>query len=200
MEGTPSKVKMASSQEKQMCMAARKGDSEAVARCIAAGADVNEEMFGDNALIRACKEGHVGIVKQLILAGCDVNWADEYGSTPLIKTITHWHQFHTHSEVVKVLLAAGADANKPDNRGATALMWGSDRPSRQRARNNTGKELNLEVNRSTSTHHTPCWHVTALHLLTHRPSPAPPCSRTPTLTRVGVGDAACIECVCKPQR
>ena len=115
--------------EKQLYKAAVKGDGDAVAWLIAADADVNGTVFGDNALMRASKGGHVEVVKQLVAAGADVNWEDEHGSTPLTKTIAHWHEYFRNAEIVKVLLAAGADVNHTDKRGATVLMWAADRPA-----------------------------------------------------------------------
>ncbi len=72
------------------------------------------------ALHNAAATGAVGMVRDLIKAGANVNARDSRSLTPL--------HFALASEtpsvaVVRTLLAAGADGNAPDNTGETPLDW-----------------------------------------------------------------------------
>ena len=60
--------------------AARYGHPEAVARLIAAGADVDaQDHDGWNSLSTAVHEGHAEIVRMLLDAGCDVEAREKEG-------------------------------------------------------------------------------------------------------------------------
>lgn len=50
---------------------AERGDTEGVARCLALGAD--PESYNNEPFRRACKYGHLAVVKQLLSAGVDLN-------------------------------------------------------------------------------------------------------------------------------
>ncbi|CAN0454035.1 unnamed protein product, partial [Ectocarpus fasciculatus] len=62
--------------------------------------------------------GHTQLVNDLVLAGSDLNWRDEYGSTPL-----HVAAFRGLDRVVStLLLREEVFTNALDNGGATPLM------------------------------------------------------------------------------
>ena len=110
------------------------------------------------ALWRACREGDLFKVRQLIKEGCNVNTrGGEYGTTPLIeaasvdhnqvveelirggarvnvkdndqRTALYWASLWSHCSVVKTLCAAGADTNVQDHWGLTPLMGAAERGS-----------------------------------------------------------------------
>ncbi len=93
--------------------AAQLGNMEDILKYHELGADINsKDIFSWNALMWACQEGHIYIVKYLIDNGSDVNYMEEFnGWTALIAA-----SFKGHIEAVILLLDAGADVN-PDVSG-----------------------------------------------------------------------------------
>ena len=69
-------------------------------------------------LYAAARDGDVEKVRLLLEAGADVNWANEFGTTPI-----HLAAENGHTECVRLLLAApGIDVNKADYAGDTPLI------------------------------------------------------------------------------
>ena len=64
---------------------------------------------------RACYEGDLERVRQLIQYGQDVN-SDRYGTTPLM-----WAAVWGQDQVVRELIRAGADVNEMNNKKQTVL-------------------------------------------------------------------------------
>ena len=69
---------------------------------------------------RACIDGDLERVRQLIQDGQDVNRGDSYGWTPLMKAA-----YYGHDQVVRELIRAGADVNGKDYYKQTALHLAS---------------------------------------------------------------------------
>ena len=69
-------------------------------------------------LIYAAKEGNIGLVKELIERGANVNMQDNNGWTVLIYAARYGH-----NNVVKELIEAGANVDIRSNDGLTALRW-----------------------------------------------------------------------------
>jgi hypothetical protein len=109
-------------QEKQLRLAAKKGDAASIAHLLQAGTDVNakDDEHGAHhsrtALMLASRYGHAKIVKLLIDGAADVNMKDNDGNTAL-----SWPSGNGHVDVVRLLLTAGADAKVKDNVGDTPL-------------------------------------------------------------------------------
>lgn len=97
--------------------AAMKEHAEAVSSLLHAGANPHA-IAGDQyqALSFAVNSReNAGMVKQLLEAGVDVNFAGKAGFTPLMNTES--------PEILQILLDAGADLEAQDENGRTALMW-----------------------------------------------------------------------------
>ena len=92
--------------------------------------DVQDERTGNTALMNACFEGNINIVKLLIRNGANVNHKNAGFNTPLIQAIaTHYNPRELQRrkfEVVKELLAAGADPNATDSYNTTPLMFAAE--------------------------------------------------------------------------
>jgi ankyrin repeat protein len=71
-------------------------------------------------LHRACSNGHVEVVEELVNFGADhVEAKDCNGETPLRGTCL----YHGHVKVVKRLVSAGAGIHAKTNSGDTPLHW-----------------------------------------------------------------------------
>ena len=99
--------------------AVRKGNIEAVKQHLAAGADVEFDIYGLSVLDLAAGEGHKEIAELLIAEGADVNTkpGDEE-TTPL-----HLAAMNGHTEVAELLIAKGADVNAKCVDGKTPLYY-----------------------------------------------------------------------------
>jgi ankyrin repeat protein/ribosomal protein S13 len=88
------------------------GLADAVASVVASAAprDVNKE------LIDAARNGNMDKVKELLGAGANVNYQDEYKSTPIMYAIAS-----EHLDIVKELIARSADITVANHNGATPL-------------------------------------------------------------------------------
>ena len=136
----------------RLLAAARSGDSQGVARELAAGASPNaRNRLGETALLVALKRNDLVLARAMLDAGTDVNQAAVNGVTPLMaaayggnaqlvaaliakgaainardrlkKTAMIYAAGEGHTEVVQVLLAKGIDANAVYENDLTALMW-----------------------------------------------------------------------------
>ena len=67
---------------------------------------------GWTALHEAAERGWLQLVSYLITSGADVNFADQYGCTPLHVAVVSEHQHAAH--IVMALLKANADPNAGD--------------------------------------------------------------------------------------
>ena len=92
------------------------------------GADVNiaSGNNGTTALITACEQGYLDIVEMLIDAKADVNKADRYGKTPLMRALAY-----EQLEVIPKLIELGADPLMKDELGRTALEYAKDTNTRK---------------------------------------------------------------------
>lgn len=91
-------------------------DVEKLKAAIAAGADVNESIWGMNALSNAARLGRKLCLQVLIESGADIERRDDRGDTPLVQAIRYWSTPHpkiktaeSSAECAKLLIAAGAD-------------------------------------------------------------------------------------------
>lgn len=93
--------------------ALRRGDVEALAALLDAGADVDAlDGHGQTALMRAAHAGRLDVVQVLIARGADLNRSAKYHLTALMLAA-----LGNHESVVGALLEAGAD---PAVRGSGA--------------------------------------------------------------------------------
>lgn len=84
---------------------ARYGDLEDVQAALAAGVEVNSQSYdGATALLMACANGHLEVMKTLLEAKANTKIGNEAGNTPL-----HWASLNGHVAIVEALLQAKAD-------------------------------------------------------------------------------------------
>ena len=87
--------------------AAKAGDTKAIEKHLAEGADVNgRDPLDGTPLHWAAYQGHTNALKLLIEKGADVNATDLVGHPPLL-----WATFHGQYEAVELLVKHGADVN-----------------------------------------------------------------------------------------
>ena len=99
--------------------AAGSGNHSAVAELIEQGIDLNlheEEGLGRTALMKACRHGHVDIVRLLLANGARVDEQDASGDTAL-----SYAACNAYMDIVKLLLDHGADTELRNNKSRTAL-------------------------------------------------------------------------------
>jgi len=110
-----------------LLFAVREGNSEAVARLLEAGANINHVSEGDHTspLLMAAVNGRFDMAKMLMDKGADVKMASDAGATPLYAVInTQWapkslypqptaqlQQQISHVDLMEQMLKAGADPN-----------------------------------------------------------------------------------------
>ena len=92
-------------------IAAQDGNVDAIARLVAAGADVNaRDAKGNTPLKYACAEPSLAALCKLIELGADVKLGDDRGFTPL--HCIAGHGFYTEAlAMAEALLVRGADVN-----------------------------------------------------------------------------------------
>lgn len=99
-----------------LMLAARQGSDQIVALLIARRANVGQRTrVGDTALLMACLNGDVTVVRRLLDAGAELN--PKQGWAPL-----HYAAFAGHAGVAKLLLDRGADKDAVAPNTYTALM------------------------------------------------------------------------------
>ena len=94
------------------------GDAEGVTTALSQGVNVDAVIArkrGSTALIVAAQKGLPGIVKLLLKAGANIEFANKRGRRALHRSI--WGSL----DAMKVLLEAGANVNAADNRGNQTL-------------------------------------------------------------------------------
>jgi len=99
-----------------LMIAARKGEAEIVALLIAKRANVGQQSrAGDTALLMACLNGNIAVIRSLLDAGGELN--PKKGWTPL-----QYAAFSGHADAVDLLLKRGAEKDAVAPNGYTPLM------------------------------------------------------------------------------
>lgn len=97
----------------------RKGDHDAIAAALAAGADPDSsDRWGVSALAYAAGRGDVTVIDRLLAAGASVNLSSRAGNTPLMLAAARGQL-----EAVKLLLQRGADRETVNKWGLGAADW-----------------------------------------------------------------------------
>ena len=105
----------------ELCLAARQGDTHAVAVWLDEGGGVDArcaEEDGMTLLMAATAGGQEAMVRMLLQRGASVNLQDSFGFTALMDAAANGH-----TRTVQALLDAKADASLQANDGWTALMF-----------------------------------------------------------------------------
>jgi ankyrin repeat protein len=98
--------------------AAGRGDADAVARLLAAGASPHgRDGQGRTALLAATYGNHPAVARRLIDAGSDVNAQDALRNSAFLLAGARGHL-----EILRMTLAAGADLKSRNRYGGTALI------------------------------------------------------------------------------
>ena len=88
---------------------------------------------GETSLLRACRNGHVDVIKLLLVLGAEIDRADEGGVTPLLIACENGRV-----DVVRLLLNKGADVDRATKNCVTPLYVACEnghlRPARQCSR------------------------------------------------------------------
>ena len=105
-----------------LLQAAEMGDLDLLTNLIDNGAKPDTaHQFGETPLMKAARQGHLEVVRQLIDAPCDVNRTTGAGRGNY--TALHVAAASGHGEVVEALLGAGAKADCTDSAFMTPLLW-----------------------------------------------------------------------------
>lgn len=104
----------------QLNKAASENNLQKVLELLESGLDINaeEDNLGFTALISASKEGHLNMVRELIMRGANVNHRASGRTTAL-----HIASSYNKLDVVRELITNGADINEATRRGITPLMY-----------------------------------------------------------------------------
>jgi len=103
---------------RQLVLAAERGDAAVVRRLIEAGADVNwQDEKQDSAFLVAGARGHAEVVKLAIAAGANLKSTNRFGGTALIPAC-----HYGHVETVRVLLGTAIEVDHINRLGWTALL------------------------------------------------------------------------------
>jgi ankyrin repeat protein len=103
-----------------LMIAAEKGKEDMIEILLKARAKIDEidNIEGQDALIKACRYGHSGVVRILLDFGAPVNHTDRHGQHALIKAIITGHE-----DIVHMLLNAGSDIDLEDEKGWNSSTW-----------------------------------------------------------------------------
>lgn len=111
-------------------MAATRGETDALAALLAAGANVDaKNKWGQTALMLAAEAESVDKVNALIAAGADADDSDNDGRTALAIAASAGE---AGLDLIQALLTAGARADVRDTDGVTPLMRAADRGDAER--------------------------------------------------------------------
>ena len=106
----------------QVCLAILNNDLDKIIAFLDSGLDVNATLEGDgtNVLIKTSNNADAEMVKMLLARGADINYANMYGWTALLKALDnrkHW------IAVTPVLIKSGADVNATLNLNGNTPLW-----------------------------------------------------------------------------
>lgn len=114
----PTQAELAPEQTAKLAQWARVGDALAVQRMVEQGACVEAVAEdGTSALMTAAAEGHLEVLRVLLMHSAQVNATNDVGDTPL-----HFAATSLKPEVCALLLESGASVNARNKRGVTPLM------------------------------------------------------------------------------
>ncbi len=117
----PTQAQLAPEETALLAEWARIGDALAVQRMVEQGACVEAvRADGTSALMTAAGEGHLDVVKTLLLHNARVNAVNAAGDTAL-----HFAALHNQPEVAEHLLENGAAVDARNKKGVTPLMVAS---------------------------------------------------------------------------
>lgn len=109
--------------ERQLAIAAVKGDVNEVKLLIAERVDVNvQDWEGYTALMKAARNGHVAVCQALLDGRADVNKMNSIGNTAL-----HLACLNGYKDVVHLLINSGSDVNKRNIYGQTPSHCGASK-------------------------------------------------------------------------
>ncbi len=104
--------------ERDLIIAAGRGDVAGVRRALKAGATVDvRDVNGRTALLRATHGNHVEVARVLIAAGADVNARDNIEDSPYL-----YAGAEGRNDILKMTLEVGADLKSLNRYGGTALI------------------------------------------------------------------------------
>lgn len=104
--------------ERDLIIAAGRGDVAGVRRALKAGATVDvRDVNGRTALLRAAHGNHVEVARVLIAVGADVNARDNIEDSPYL-----YAGAEGRNDILKMTLEAGADLKSLNRYGGTALI------------------------------------------------------------------------------
>jgi ankyrin repeat protein len=107
----------------ELIKAVQTGDTAAVQRMLAAGADVNSrDGEGATLLMLAAHTGDLSMVRVLFEGGTDVNACDERGWSALTKAVYNTALKRGFADVIQVLIEAGANIEAAIGYGVRPLM------------------------------------------------------------------------------
>jgi ankyrin repeat protein len=103
--------------------AAERGDTAAIVRLLADGADINaQDARGRTAVLAATHANRVATARALIAAGADINIRDHINDNPLL-----YAGAAGLLDIVRLLIEAGADTRITNRYGGTALIPAAER-------------------------------------------------------------------------
>lgn len=104
--------------DRELILAAERGDAATVRRLIGRGANVNaQDEKLDSAFLVAGARGHTEVVRLTLAAGADLKSTNRYGGTALIPAC-----HYGHLETVKLLLGTKIEVDHVNRLGWTALL------------------------------------------------------------------------------
>ena len=141
-------------------------NDEGVRKALSEGADINARLDnkrGRSALIAVAEKGDKELIKLLLEAGADIEFATKRGRRALHRSI------YGNVDAMRVLLEAGADVNAPDKRGNRTLNLASyeNFPAMVELLIGAGADVNVQNERN----NTPLHHaaekgsIDAIHIL-----------------------------------